>query len=452
MKKLDVFYYIMRKNVIILLICMLSVLMPASDVVIWATTDMHGVLLSKDGGMARILTILEEKRMPQDILIDAGDLFQGSFAANTTNGSVIVNAFNLMNYDFYIPGNHEFEFGSAILRKNLNNIKSSILCANWSFVVPLKKMRPYRIIERNNMRIAIIGVGERESRTRILPDRTLSFMSEEKAIALALKNLRKEKIDLTILVRHGGIYFKGGSLYTLLQKFPEIDLVIGGHSHQIEQGRKISGAYYVQPGMLAQGISEIRVRFNDRTRKVERISSVYHEASQFRPSAKMSGIISQQRNMMQKASRDIIYTSEWKNVKNIQQELILKTADRIAANNAYLFFIDEAYIKTCSGYVDRYMLYRMFPYENNVVAIPVTQAEYKKILAECRKYSDKYKSRLLTKAPPRKYFMLYTTSFVLSGGGRNFPESRKIAELRSRQIKIYHSMRVRVEDIIRQIL
>ena len=85
----------MRKNVIILLFYLVSALLTASEVVIWATSDMHGVLKSKRGGMARILNILEAKRKPQDILVDAGDLFQGSYIANTSAGSIIVNAFNL---------------------------------------------------------------------------------------------------------------------------------------------------------------------------------------------------------------------------------------------------------------------------------------------------------------------------------------------------------------------
>ena len=215
MKKLDVFYNIMKKNITFFLIFLLSVLLQASEVVIWATTDMHGILQSKHGGMAGILSILELKRKPQDILLDAGDLFQGSYIANNTNGSVIVNAFNLMNYDFYVPGNHEFEFGSEVLRKNFEAMNSVILCANWAFVPAISKMKPFCIIERNKMRIAIIGVGERESRNRILPDKKLVFMNEEKSIALALKELRKEKVDLKRMINNPYPFYEVMKYYFL---------------------------------------------------------------------------------------------------------------------------------------------------------------------------------------------------------------------------------------------
>ncbi|MBR2509894.1 MAG: bifunctional metallophosphatase/5'-nucleotidase [Lentisphaeria bacterium] len=449
MKKLDVFYNIMKKNITFLLIFLLSVLLQASEVVIWATTDMHGILQSKRGGMAGILSILELKRKPQDILLDAGDLFQGSYIANSTNGSVIVNAFNLMNYDFYVPGNHEFEFGSEVLRKNFEAMNSVILCANWAFVPAISKMKPFCIIERNKMRIAIIGVGERESRNRILPDKKLVFMNEEKSIALALKELRKEKVDLTILVRHGGIYFKGGSLFSLLKKFPEIDLVIGGHSHQLEIGRKIAGAYYVQPGMLAQGVSEIRVKFNDRSRKIERITSFYHNAADFEPSAKMKKLLSMQRKIMKDAYRTIPDALP-ENVKSktaAQSYLTLKCAAETAPADAHLFFIEKAEVNW-NGRLNKYLIHRFFPYENALVTIPVSSQEYQIMLNEVRRYSDKYKVKFIAKAPRKQYFLLQTTAFVLSGGGANFPESRKIAEQKHKQIKIYPSMRQCVADFL----
>ena len=80
--------------------------------------------------MAKIASLLQEKRGRNDILIDAGDLFQGSYAANTDNGRIVVRAFNAMNYDVYVPGNHEFEFGRDVLYGNLKNIKAQILCCN----------------------------------------------------------------------------------------------------------------------------------------------------------------------------------------------------------------------------------------------------------------------------------------------------------------------------------
>lgn len=450
MKKLDVFYDIMQKNITIFLFCLFSLLLSAKEITLWATSDIHGVLLSKNGGMARILSILEAKRKDRDILVDAGDLFQGSYIANKTAGSLIVNAFNLMNYDFYVPGNHEFEFGSEILRKNLERMHCGILCANWRFTRPLAKMRPYSVIVRNSMRIAVIGAGERESRCRILPDKSLAFMDEDRSIALALRELRKEKVDLIVLVRHGGIYFRGGSLFSLLQKFPEIDLVIGGHSHQIVQGRKIAGAYYVQPGMLACGIAEVRVKFDERTRRIVRINSVYHNAADIPPSPRMSEICAEQRRLMKAARRSVrleLPSDISENVESVQKYLTVRAAAKAAPADAYLFFIERSGLNRI-GKINDYLLHRMFPYENSLVTVPVSLKEFRTMLGECRRYSEKYKVKMLFNAPRnRQNFLLQTTSFVLSGGGRNFPESRRIAERKSGQIKVYPSMRRCAADL-----
>ena len=281
----------MKKLTISLFLFFWSFAFFAAEVVLWVTTDMHGNIINKNGGMAKIASLLQEKRGRNDILIDAGDLFQGSYAANTDNGRIVVRAFNAMNYDVYVPGNHEFEFGRDVLYGNLKNIKAQILCCNWRFEPPLANMKPYAVLERNGLRIGIIGAGERESKYRILPDNSLVFADEAVSIARAIKELRKDKVDLLMLVRHGGIYFSGGSLYSLMKMFPEIDIVIGGHSHQLERGRKIAGAYYVQSGQYAEGISKITVSFDDNNRRIKRISSEYFPVSAYSAAESMKNIL-----------------------------------------------------------------------------------------------------------------------------------------------------------------
>ena len=445
MKKLDVFYDIMIKKLIISVIYLFcSFCCSAEELVIWATADMHGNIISHNGGMARILGILEAKRKPDDILVDAGDLLQGTYCANASGGSVIVNAFNTMNYDFYVPGNHEFEYGIDRLLCNFQKLKSVILCANWHFVPPLKNMKPWQIVTRKGRRTAFIGLGERESRTRIMQDGKIVFADEEKALAGCLREIRKEGVDLIVLVRHGGIYFSGGTLYNMLKKFPEIDIVIGAHSHQLERGRKIAGAYYVQPGMHAGGIIEVRVSFSD-SGKIERITSEYHEASEnIHPSENMSSLIALDKRMMKDARRktDIKLPVKIKNTTDIQRYLLAGALKKLCPADADLFFLENTAYEW-RGILSKYFIYRIFPYENNIVSIPVSRREYVTIAGECRKYADKYKVKMYVSEPPaaKRYFILRTSTFVLSGGGRNFPGSRNIAEKRMKEIKEYISPR-----------
>ena len=80
----------------------------------------------------------------------------------------------------------------------------------------------------------------------------------------------------------------------------------------------------------------------------------------------------------------------------------------------------------------------------------VNEKEYETILEECRKYSKKYKVPLIAERhdKSKKYFLLRTSAFVLSGGGRNFPLSRNIAEQKKNGIKEYPSLRQLITEYL----
>lgn len=408
---------------------------------------MHGRIISKQGGMAKIQSILAESRSKDDILLDAGDMFQGSFTSNCTEGMMAVNAFNIMNYDAYVVGNHELEFGYHALRKGLSSINCPVLCANIRFKSPIANVKPYVILKRKGLSIGIIGLGERESRNRMMPQKMMSFLNEERALAEALNELRRKRVDMIILVRHGGIYFSGGSLYTMLKKFPEIDIVIGGHTHQVEVGKKIAGSYYVQPGAYGDGISRIKVEFNDRTRRVERITSAYLKAENKPPASSMSAVLSRERRMNNEGNRSIKHNipRNMHNIKDVQTMLLFDALNGYINYDACIFFIDESKMRWY-GKLSKYMIYRMFPYENKLVTVPVTGQEFRRILEDCRKYAQKYNVKLVVKNSSKDRFWLCTTEFILSGGGRNFISSRMITEKKSGKIKVYKSPRQAVTD------
>lgn len=425
----------------------------AVEVNLWATTDIHGCIISQRGGMAKIAAVLAEKRTPNDILIDVGDLIQGSYTANISEGAIVLNAFNAMNYDIFVPGNHDFEFGINALRRNLAAMKAEILCCNWQFKELLGAMKPYTVIVRNGIKIGFIGAGERFSRQRLLPTNQLTFANEEMSIARAVTELRRHKVDLIVLVRHGGIYFSGGSLYKLLKFFPEIDIVIGGHSHQLEKGRRIASAYYVQPDAFGRGISRINIDFDEKSRKIRRITSQYFESANYAPAADMQSVLAAEKKLHKTGYKTFHrkIAEKFKNTGEAQRYLLLHALDNEGVADVDIFFADKTgdfnYNK-----LNRYTVYRLFPYENKIVTIPVSLKEYEIILNECRKYAQKYKIPLILRdrKKDKKHFVLRTVSFVLSGGGMNFPAARNIAEKKSSQIKEFSSPRRAVEKFLSQ--
>src|SRR5438552_7930955 len=151
---------------------------PVSDtahVVIVATTDVHGRVLGWDyvrdaaapGGLSRAATMVETLRAQypeQVVLVDAGDLIEGNlFAAyfaerDSQRPHPVVDALNAMQYDAATPGNHEFDFGTAVLARATGDATYHYVSANIfkgasdTLVYP-----PHVVVTRGGVKIGITG-------------------------------------------------------------------------------------------------------------------------------------------------------------------------------------------------------------------------------------------------------------------------------------------------------
>ena len=154
----------------------------ASDTVqisILHTTDLHGHILPTTdyagnadlGGFARCVTQIRRWRRQNrnSILIDIGDVYQGTDVSLRTNGALMIDLFNHLKYDAWIVGNHEFDWGVGPFMNALTKSKMPVLAANMSMEGkasgetldsgnPFAKVRPYILRDIDGIKIAIIGV------------------------------------------------------------------------------------------------------------------------------------------------------------------------------------------------------------------------------------------------------------------------------------------------------
>ena len=189
------------------------------------------------------------------LLLDAGDTLQGSWLGTWKNGAIPMAILNELNVDAWVPGNHDFDYApESFLR-----FKGALLGGDWQ--TDRVKPRAWAMFERAGYKIAVIGLGEWGMRRRVLPDAGITFKDPEKVLASAVREALAAGADLLILVQHDGEYGGFGTLHRRLQKFPEIPLVIGAHSHQWVAGKKIGRAWYVQPGCYGDHLAVIKVSF-----------------------------------------------------------------------------------------------------------------------------------------------------------------------------------------------
>ena len=115
----------------------------AQTITIGATGDMHGRIRAYDyaldrevnsAGLSKIATLLKEERAsnPDMIMIDLGDSVQGNSAELFNDMPIhpVVETMNLMEYDLWVPGNHEFDFERSFLDRNLSGFKGSAISSN----------------------------------------------------------------------------------------------------------------------------------------------------------------------------------------------------------------------------------------------------------------------------------------------------------------------------------
>ena len=239
----------------------------SGEVLILATSDMHGAMEN----MNRLRPVIERERQRAGgenhvLLVDAGDTLQGSYWAAYEAGALPMAMLRAMHYDFWVPGNHDFEQ----VPWRFHEFPGVVLGANWRSrdFQPV----PWQMVTRDGVKIAVIGLAEGQLINRLLPD-TLIWESPEAALQRVLPEVRAAGPDVVVLVQHDGEYFRGGNLYRRLRAFPEIDLVIGAHTHQKNAGVRVGESWFVQPGSHAEVVAAIRIDFDERERVVRRITS-----------------------------------------------------------------------------------------------------------------------------------------------------------------------------------
>ncbi|MDD3886982.1 MAG: metallophosphoesterase, partial [Victivallaceae bacterium] len=241
---------------------------PASGEVIElrCVSDLHGEALR----FARLRQALEPDN-PKLIRIDAGDTMQGTFESEFTRGRVMTDLLNRFNFDVWVPGNHDFEFGFAPLADAARGFRGHTLGNGWSWFA----LRPesWTLLRRDKSTVAVIGLTDPAMPRRMLPGDGATFEPPAIALRRIMPEIRKADPDLVVLVWHNGLYSSIGSLGRFLREFPEIDLVIGAHSHEEHPGESVGRAWFVQPGSRAHAAAAIRAEIDDRTRRVRRISS-----------------------------------------------------------------------------------------------------------------------------------------------------------------------------------
>lgn len=191
------------------------------------------------GGVAARAELINKIRAEQEhvLLLDAGDIFQGTPFFNIYKGEPEIKAMTAMKYDAATMGNHDFDDGLEDFAAQLKHADFPIIIANYDFTgtVMEGKHLPYKIFKKGKLKIGVTGVGVElnglVSDINYGNTKYLDPISSANAIAHKLK--LDENCDMVICLSHLGFKYSTNKVSdeVLARQSEHIDLIIGGHTH-----------------------------------------------------------------------------------------------------------------------------------------------------------------------------------------------------------------------------
>ena len=248
---------------------------------IYQTSDLHGFVYPTNYVTKQQLGILkigsyileDEENYDASLKVDCGDLIQGSVLTNYLSrkqikSNPIIEGLEKINYDAYVLGNHEFNYGLDYLTNSYKHISDKVINSNIKGL-PFDT-KPYKIFDFDGFKIGCLGIT-----TSFIPNwenenniKNIEFLNPVDMYQKYEKEL-KEKSDLIIVCYHGGFeksldekmiptesLTKENQGSELLEKFDSIDIILSGHQHR-SFITKINGVICSQPLNNGQTFAKI---------------------------------------------------------------------------------------------------------------------------------------------------------------------------------------------------
>ena len=241
------------------------------------------------GGTARRSALIKKIRAEQEnvLLLDAGDIFQGTPYFNRYGGELEIKLMSAMGYDATTLGNHDFDNGVEGFYKQLPHANFDVLIANYDLknTALHNSTKPFKIFKKGGLKIGVFGIG---IKLKGLVDpknygetQYQDPIARANEIAALLKN--EYRCDLVICLSHLGYSYRNATVsdQVLAASTQNIDLIIGGHTHSFlnvpEDVKNLAGQITTinQVGFAGINLGRIDYFFEPYQQKKLKLSTPY---------------------------------------------------------------------------------------------------------------------------------------------------------------------------------
>ena len=263
------------------------------------TTDLHGHILPTSdydgtadrGGLARCVTQIRrwQRQNPNSILVDVGDVYQGTEVSLRNKGELMIDLFNHLKYDAWVIGNHEFDWGIEPFANALQKSAMPVLGANTTFdgkaagsssdsQHPFAKVQPFIVKEIEGIKIAIIGITTPGMSFWLPREFTvgIDFQFPGESVRRAIAKAKSEGAHAIVLTGHMGLKPRTGgddfanTVMALTSEFPDVAAFIAGHTHQAIPSRLTNRVLFTQADHFGIHVGRVDLLFDRNSKKLLR--------------------------------------------------------------------------------------------------------------------------------------------------------------------------------------
>lgn len=368
------------------------------------TNDAHGAFrpvtdidikpdASKVGGLAYRATVINEirKKNPGGVIVlDAGDIFEGELISTLSRGDVMSKPLNIIGYDGYVLGNHDFSWGNELLLEFIAKFGAPCLSANLKQLSETKSFQavsPFIEKDIKGVKVAVLGISDTSG--KYSKTKGIDFEDPVETAKKYLPELRKRN-DIVIVLSHLGIETEREfAMLSEKGELPHIDVIVGGHSHTLlPEGEKIGNTIIVQAGANGKYVGDISLDIDPKTHKIlnSKITTTLVDPSKIKPNAVIEDIINEIEKRFEKDAKEKIGEVDvalpykpkflFTPVENLRMMTLfmhsIKQESDISLSNVWSLRDGLA-----KGEITTEDLYRAYPFDNNLYKV---KAEGKAIL------------------------------------------------------------------------
>src|SRR5215472_2140446 len=388
------------------------------------TTDLHGHILPTSdydgttdlGGLARCVTQIHRWREqnPNSILIDVGDVYQGTDVSLRNKGGLMIDLFNHLNYDAWVIGNHEFDWGIEPFHDALQKSAMPVLAANLlsegisagAFQDgrhPMAKVQPMMVKEILGIKVAIIGITTPGMSFWLPREFTpgLEFPHPIEPVRGAIAKAKRDGADAILVTGHMGLKPRIGgddfanTVMALTSEFPDIAVFIAGHTHQAIPSRLTNGVLFTQADHFGIHVGRVDLLFDQNSKKLLRREAICELMdSRFDPDqvvlsragsqlAESEAALAQPIGELRETLRGRGRHGHPSEIEKLIAAAIAETlAERSIIADAVMHGVFDENAKLAAGLTTINDVWNIIPYENLIVTATLSRDEIKSVMEE----------------------------------------------------------------------